>query len=123
MAILSTKTSIKYTHLELGQDVEIGIAGYYTPEKEERLQYNGREVLYVIGRAVVESPCVRADGSCTAGSQIYAIVPGYIVNWQNSKDEAGLPISEVAPISDEAVQTDLRHIIETKEAASIIGFW
>ena len=123
MAILSTKTSIKYTHLELGQDVEIGIAGYYTPEKEERLKYDGREVLYVVGRAVVESPCARADGTCTAGNWIYAIVPGYIVNWQNSKDEAGLPVSEVAPIADEAVQTDLRHIIETEEAASIIGFW
>ena len=123
MAILSTETSIKYTHLELGQDVEIGIAGYYTPEREVRLEYNGREVLYVVGRAVVESPCARADGICTAGNWIYAIVPGYIVNWQNSKDEAGLPVSEVAPISDEAVQTDLRHIIETKEAASIIGFW
>ena len=123
MAILSTETSIKYTHLELGQDVEIGIVGYYTPEKEERLQYDGREVLYVVGRAVVESPCARADGDCTAGNWIYAIVPGYIVNWQSSKDEAGLPVSEVAPISDEAVQIDLRHIIETKEAASIIGFW
>ena len=124
MAILSSiTTTTKYTHLELGQDVEIGIAGYYTPEKEVRLPYNGREVLYVIGRAVIESPCVRADGSCTAGSQIYAIVPGYIVNWQNSKSEAGLPVSEVELISDEEAQINIRHIIETKEAASIIGFW
>lgn len=123
MAILSTETSTKYTHLELGEDVEIGIAGYYTPEKEVRLEYNGREVLYVVGRAVVEAPCARADDTCTAGSWIYAIVPGYIVNWQNSKGEAGLPVSEVALISDEEVQVEVRHIIETKEAASIIGFW
>ena len=107
----------KYTHLELDKDVESGIARYYTPQKEVRLQYNGREVLYVIGQAVVESSC------CGNGSWGYAIVPGYIVNWQNTKNEAGLPISEVEPILDEEVQHNIRRIIETEETASPIGFW
>ena len=50
--MLSTRSmKTKYMHLELGKDVEIGIAGYYTPEKEIRLEHNGREVLYVIGSA------------------------------------------------------------------------
>ncbi len=107
----------KYTHLELDKDVEIGIGGYYTPEREVRLKCNGREVLYVIGKAVVESSC------CGTGNWVYAIVPGYIINWQNTKNETGLPVSEIAPISDKEVQEKIRRIIETDEAASLIGFW
>ena len=113
---ISVKT-IKYTHLELGKDVEIGIAGYYTPQKEVRLKHNGREVLYVIGKAVVESSC------CGTGSWIYAIVPGYIVSWQNTKNEAGLPVSEVEPILYDEVQGNIRQVIQTSEAAFQIGFW
>ncbi len=117
MAILSSTMSTKYTHLELDKDVEIGIAGYYTPQKEVRLKYNGREILYVIGQAVVESSC------CGTGSWIYAIVPGYILRWQTTKNETGLPVSEVESIGDEAVRDNLRRIIQTNEAASLIGFW
>ncbi len=106
-----------YTHLELGKDVVTGIAGYYTPQREVRLKYDGREVLYIVGEAVIESSC------CGVGSWTYAIVPGYIINWQNTKNEIGLPISEVAPISDKEVQDNIRRILETKEAALLIGFW
>ncbi len=109
--------STKYTHLELGKDVDVGIGGHYTPEKEERLQYNGREVLYVSGSAEIEASC------CGGGSWKYAIVPGYIVSWQNTKNEAALPVSEVEPILDEKVQSSLRHIIKINENASLIDFW
>lgn len=108
---------MNYTHLELDKDVVAGIAGYYTPQKEIRLKHNGREVLYVIGRAVIESSC------CGTGSWLYAIVPGYIVNWQNAKNEAGLAVSEVEPVRDEETQGNIRRIIETSEDASPIGFW
>ena len=111
----------KYTHLKLNEDYPVGIAGYYVPEKEARLKYNGREVLYVIGQAVVESSCY--SDSCSPVRKLYAIVPGYIVNWQNSKNEDGLPVSEVEPISDDKVQISIRRIIETEEGASPIGFW
>ncbi len=117
MVVVSSTISVRYTHLELDKEVETGIAGYYTPQKEIRLKYNGREVLCVIGQAVVESSC------CGTGSWRYATVPGYIVNWQNKANEAGLPVSEVEPISDEEARENLRRIIETDEGASLIGFW
>ncbi len=109
--------STKYTHLELGTDVEAGIAGYYTPQKEVRLRYNGREVLYVVGQAVVEASC------CDAGSWVYVIVPGYIVSWQKTKNEAGLPVSEVELILDEEARDSIRRIIQTSEAISLVEFW
>ncbi len=109
--------STKYTHLELDKEIAAGIAGYYTPQQEVRLKYNGREILYVTGEAVIDSSC------CGVGTWAYVIVPGYIVNWKNTKNEAGLPVSEVESISDEKAQQDIRQIIQTKETASSIGFW
>ena len=111
----------KYTHLKLNEDYPVGIAGYYVPEKEVRLKYNGQEILYVIGQAIIESSCY--GDSCGAARRVYAIVPGYIVNWQNSKNEDGLPVSEVELISDEEARSDITKIIETRENASPIGFW
>ena len=107
---------VKYTHLELNQDISC-VAGYYTPQKEIRLEYNNREVLYVCGRAVIEASC------CGVGNWGYAIVPGYILDWQNKRNAAGLPVSEVEPISDKAVQDDIRHIIQAGETVSQIEFW
>ena len=107
---------VRYTHLELDKDVH-SIAGFYTPQKEVRLKYNDREVLYVIGQAVIDSSC------CGVGSWEYAIVPGYILNWQNKSNEASLPVSEVEPISDEEARNNIRQIIQNYEAISQIEFW
>ena len=107
---------VRYTHLELDKDV-CCIAGFYTPQKEVRLKYNDREVLYVIGQAVIDSSC------CGVGSWEYAIVPGYILNWQNKSNEASLPVSEVEPISDEEARNNIRQIIQNYEAISQIEFW
>ena len=117
MALPASAAKIKYTHLPLGQDVEIGIGGYYTPYEEVRLPHNNREVLYVIGQAVVESSC------CGTGNWKYAIVPGYITSWQTETNEAGLPVSDVEPIQDEETRITLRRLIETTEDAVLVGFW
>jgi len=110
-----TKT-LEYTHPKLNED-SYCIAGYYTPEKEVRLKYNNREVLYVIGKAVIESAC------CGVGNWGYALVPGYIINWQNKRNEAGLPVSEVEPISDEEARNNIKQIIQSKETVAQVQFW
>jgi len=107
---------LEYTHLKLNEDVT-SIAGYYRPQREIRLEYNGREVLYVVGQSVVASSC------CGIGSWDYGIVPGYILNWQNRRNGAGLPISEVEPVSDKAMQDEIRKIIQTREIVSYVEFW
>ena len=106
----------KYTHLELNKDRD-SFAGYYTPQKEVRLKYNGREVLYVVGQATIEASC------CAAGSWNYVLIPGFIVNWQNEANEADLPVSEIEPISDEETRNKVRNIIQSTEAISQIEFW
>jgi hypothetical protein len=109
-------TTVKYTHLELDNKVTC-VAGYYTPQKEVRLKYDDREVLYVVGQAVIESSC------CGLGNWGYALVPGYIASWQTRKNEAGLPVSEVEPISDEATKNNIRKIIKETENITQIEFW
>ncbi len=108
--------TVKYTHLELNENVNC-IAGYYTPQKEVRLKHNDREVLYVVGRAVIESSC------CGVGNWGYALVPGYIVNWQSERNNAGLPVSEVEPVSDEVARDSIRKVIKETEGISQTEFW
>ncbi len=108
--------TLEYTHLKLDEDL-YAPAGYYTPEKEVRLKYDNREVLYVVGQAAMESSC------CGIGRWIYVIVPGYIVNWQHKTNQAGLPVTEVESISDKATRENIRQIIREAESVPQIEFW
>ena len=107
---------LEYTHLQTNEDVTT-IAGYYTPLKEVRLPYNGKEVLYVVGQAVIEASC------CGVGCWGYILVPGFIVNWRNKTNEAGLPVSEVEPISDKLARDNISQIIKEAESIPQIEFW
>ena len=108
--------TLEYTHQKLNEDL-YGIAGYYTPQREVRLKYNNREALYVIGQVVIEAAC------CGNTSWMYSLVPGYIVNWQNKRNGAGLPVSEVEPISDEETRNNIRQIIQGEETVAQVQFW
>jgi len=112
-------TELEYTHLPLGQDVP-AFAGYYAPEKEVRLPFHGREVLYVIGQVVVETAC--QEITCNPGSSYYAMVPGYILEWQYRKNEEGLPLSKTEVITDLKIRKEIEHVIQEREAVTRIEF-
>jgi len=106
----------EYVHAELGQEVR-SITGYYILEKEVKLKYKSKEVLYVFGAAVVDNSC------CGAGGCGYALVPGYLVKWKTKKNKDGLPISEVEPIRDDEVRQEIAAMIKKKEAINDVNFW
>jgi hypothetical protein len=106
----------KYTHLELNRDINAP-AGYYTPQKEVRLKDNGREVLYILSQAVVESSC-RGTADYTS-----ALVPGYIVGWHAGTDDDGNPVSVVEPITDAKARDRIRKIIRETEHVQQTEFW
>ena len=106
----------RYTHLELNHDIEAP-AGYYTPQKEVRLAYNGREVLYIVSQAVIDSSC------CGTADYNNALVPGYIARWQAERNKDGLPISEVEPITDKQARDKIRKIIRETENVTQTEFW
>jgi hypothetical protein len=118
--VTQVKTT-KYAHLPLNKDVE-AFAGYYTPEKEVRMVYKGRELLYVTGHVVVETTC-GIGHNCTSANYWYATVPGYIVAWQTEKSKEGLPVTEVEIITDAAAQNAIRDIILKDEAVARVDFW
>lgn len=106
----------KYTHLELNREVR-ALSGYYIPLKEVRLKQAGREVFYLVTHTIVDSSC------CGTADFNHALVPGYIVNWQTEKNKAGLPVSEVEPIADQAVKDKIREAILSSENVAQIEFW
>jgi hypothetical protein len=107
---------MEYVHQELGQDIQ-SISGTYTPMKELRLPEDGRDVLCVIGMAVVDTAC------CGSGSFVYATVPGYIVSWKDGKGPAGGSVSQVEPITDDAAKREISRVLRETEGIYNVNFW
>ena len=111
-------TTTRYTHLTPGKNIVFGIAGYYTPQQETRLPYNGREVLYVTGQVIMEAACCNI-----ADDWVYCLVPGYIVDWQNDVNEEGEKISTVEPVRSDEEKADIRKAIQEREGYLPVDFW
>ena len=104
-----------FAHPELGREVA-AIGGHYVFGKEIRLPYNKRELLYFVGYAVLDSAC------CGVGGIAYVLVAGFIQNWKYKLDHASRVISRIEPISDPAVQKDIRKAIQKKEMVYQVTF-
>ena len=106
---------IDFIHPVLNKAVR-AISGHYIFSQENRLLYNGRQVLYFIGCAVVDSSCC-GPGGCT-----YALVPGYIKEWKYKTGRDDLFVSRVEPIRDADVQSEIRRLISKKDSVQQVNF-
>lgn len=113
---MENTTISRYTHLELNKDIPTP-SGYYTPQKEVRLEYGGRQALYVLSQAVIESSC------CGVGDFNSALVPGYVIGWRAETNTDDLPVSLVEPITDETTRDAIRKIIKDTEHIAKVEFW
>ncbi len=104
-----------YIHQELNREVT-AIGGHYVLTKEVRLPFEGREILYIAGYAVVDNSC------CGTGGMAFALVPGFILDWKSKTSDEGREISLVEPIHDEAAQREIRHLIERNEVVHQVRF-
>jgi hypothetical protein len=104
----------EYAH-ELNREVR-SISGGYELEREEKFEIHGKEVLYVVGNAVVDSSC------CGVGGCRYALVPGYIKRFKARQDEQGLWISEVEPVIDGATRQEITRVLKEKEIVQQVQF-
>ena len=107
--------TVDFIHPVLNKSVRT-ISGRYILGREDRLVYRGREVLYLIGCAVVDASC------CGQGGCAYALVPGYIRQWKYRWTPDHRPVTQVEPIGDEDVQKALRHLIKEKEPVQQVEF-
>jgi hypothetical protein len=105
-----TKT---YVHQALNQDVT-AIGGSYELIREERLPFEERMVLYVVGHGMY-------DACCGVGGCAFALVPGFIVRWKHEVKD-GLPVSEVESIAEESDRQALRQQIMGWEAVTQVNF-
>ncbi|HWQ76524.1 MAG TPA: hypothetical protein VN441_14520 [Syntrophomonas sp.] len=104
----------RYKHEILNQEHKT-ISGYYTITHEIRLPFQGREVLYVVGYAEVDTSC------CGTGTIRYALVAGYIASWKQPQADGSF-ISQVELIREEDQRTKIESIIINREIVSQVSF-
>ncbi|MDD5223020.1 MAG: hypothetical protein PHE84_03445 [bacterium] len=105
----------EYVHGEIGEEIRF-ISGYYIIQEERRMKYNGRELLVVIGHAIVDNSCCGRTG-CR-----YALVPGYIVNWKSRKNDKGIDVTDVDQIKDVSEQKKIAKDLQSKETLQQVNF-
>ncbi len=104
-----------YIHQPLNQEI-VAIGGRYILFKEVRLKMMEGEVLYLVGCAMVDSSC------CGTAGCGYALVQGFVRDWQYRCDKDGSPISRVERIQDEALQAEIGALIRKKEMVTQVNF-
>ena len=104
-----------FTHPKLGHEV-LAIGGHYVFGKEIRLPYRGREILYFVGYAVLDTTC------CGAGGCAYVLVAGYIRRWKYKKNQNARPVSQVEPVQDRIEQKLIKKLIQKKEMVFQVTF-
>jgi hypothetical protein len=115
MPVEGQSALIDFIHPVLNKAVR-SISGHYILSQEKRLSYNGREVLYLIGCAVVDASCC-GPGGCT-----YALVPGFVKQWKYRLTAENLSVTQVDPIRKKADQQELRRVIMEKEPVQQVDF-
>jgi len=104
-----------FVHPNLGEEIT-AIGGHYVFNKEIRMPFNEREILYFVGYAVVNTSC------CGVGGCAYAMVPGFVRDWKYKKSKAHLPVSKVAPVCDMGDQKEIRRLIQKREVVQQVTF-
>ena len=105
----------EYLHQAPGTEVRF-IAGHYTIVEERRIPHRGRELLLVVGIAVVGSTCCGTQG-CR-----FVNIPGHVVAWKHAVTGNGVAVSEVEPIAGEYEQAEVRKLLEGEFPHSQILF-
>ena len=104
-----------YIHPVLNEEIRT-ISGHYILSRENRLTFNDRQVLYLIGCAVVDSSC------CGTGGWAYALVPGYIRQWKYKLNAGNLSVTQVEPIRDQGERQQLQLLIKKIEGVQQVNF-
>jgi hypothetical protein len=93
------------------------IAGHFELDQELRLSTDGREVLVLLGVALVDTAC------CGTTGMRYAVVPGYVLDWHSGTDDQGRPTSEVELVSDRPSQRAITRAIHAQHTVTQVVFW
>jgi hypothetical protein len=106
---------MRYVHLPEGADEHSG-HGVSAQWSERTLSHDGRDVLYLLTDAVVDTVC--------CGDRVfhYATVLGYVRERQKEANEAGLPVSIIEPITDPAAREQVEKLLQAGDAGVQVSF-
>lgn len=105
-----------YVHQPVDEEIR-SIGGYYKVLQEGVLDLDGREVLYVLKAAHVDTSC------CGEGGMGYISVPGFVVSFKSSLNEQGLAVSEVERIREENDRRKVRgHLKNLHPFIEVVDF-
>ena len=106
----------EFTHPELGEEVR-SISGYYVPCEEHTLIHKGREVIYILGQACLDTSC------CSTSAWSYVQVPGFLVTKHIRGTDTATPVSEVEPIEDQETRDALMELLSKEYPGARIEIW
>lgn len=95
----------------------LAIAGHFELERELRLSHDGRDVLVLLGMALVDTAC------CGTTGMRYAVVPGFVLDWRAGTDDQGRPTSEVELVPDRPTQRAITRAIHARHTVTQVVFW
>jgi len=106
---------LRYVHLPEGSDEQSG-HGVRAHWGERTASHHGREVLYLVTDAVVDTVC--------CGDRVfhYATVLGYVTDWKYARDASGLPVSLVEPVADPATRREIEDLLKRDDAELQVSF-
>jgi len=97
----------EFVHPELNKKTEF-FGGSYLFIEEGTISFQGKEVLYLLGTAGVESSC------CGTGGCAFIKVPGYVLSWKKGRNDFGHPVSVVERINSPESQKGIKRILGEK---------
>ncbi|MBN1152209.1 MAG: hypothetical protein JXA58_03265 [Dehalococcoidia bacterium] len=106
---------MQYVHMPEGSDAH-ALNGVQAHWDERTLRHGGRDVLYLLTDAVVDTVC--------CGDRVfhYATVVGYITELRGHKTEAGLDISTVEPVADAAARKEIEGLLTQQDPDLQVSF-
>lgn len=105
----------EYIHDPMEEAV-VAIGGNYRLIEEKRISFDGKEILYLVAFA-------RMDTSCCGNSGCgYAIVKGFIANWKSRKNRQGYAVSKIVPVEAAVERERIRKLITGVESVQQVVF-
>ncbi len=104
-----------FTHPVLNDPVT-AIGGTYVLTGEQKIGYQGEQLLVFTGHAVFDTSC------CGAGGCAYALVPGFVESYRCGKDDAGRWLSRVRLIEGAQLRKTVTAAIRAQTNAHQVQF-
>ena len=99
---------MEYIHLPEGADAHSG-HGVQAHWDERTVGHRGRDVLYLLTDAVVDTVC--------CGDRVfhYATVLGYVIDWKSSRTDAGQWVSVLELVSEPVEQHEIEALLKADD--------